>query len=70
MGEDCSTERKFVPVEATKAYVSCQLHSPSVLPPRKQPHYQLKGMMVELHSWTGRFEVRRYRTTNPRSACT
>ena len=38
MDEDCSRQRKFVPVEAKKAYVeSCQLHSPSVLPPRKQP---------------------------------
>lgn len=37
MGEDCSKQRKFVPVEATKAYVeSCQLNSPSDVPPRKQ----------------------------------
>jgi len=34
------------------------------------PHYQLNGMMVVLQRWTGRFEVKRYRTTNPRSACT
>jgi len=55
MGEDCSTQTKLFPVEATKAYVeSRQLHSPSALQPRKQPPLPIEwddGCAPEL-DWT------------------